>query len=167
MKRIWIHFLVWAEILIFSIGLSEIGLLCDILGRVFSRPWHKSYSKSVKLKVGHVYGALETCAWLGIHINLELFLFLFFEYSVQKKIDWRKSGGGVAIAPSAPCCRRACACVFIRIFQNIFRSWAILFFSKSEGRILDELRVSFKANKTHFLEGENPTFSVVSFFISF
>ena len=98
--RIWIHFLVWAEILIFSIGLSEIGLLCDILGRVFSRPWHKSYSKSVKLKVGHVYGALETCAWLGIHINSELFLFLFFEYFVQKKIAWRKSRG--AIAPSAP-----------------------------------------------------------------
>ena len=50
---IWIHFLVWAETLILSIGLSEIGLLCDILGRIFSRPWYKSYSKSVKLKVGH------------------------------------------------------------------------------------------------------------------
>ena len=39
-------------------------------------------------------------AWLGSHINLELFLFLFFEYSVQKKIAWQKSWG--AIAPSAP-----------------------------------------------------------------
>ena len=27
----------------------------------------------------------NTCAWLGIHINSELFLFLFFEYSVQNK----------------------------------------------------------------------------------
>ena len=33
--------------------------------------------------------------------------------------------------------------VFIRIFQNIPRNRAINFFSKSEGRILDELRVSF------------------------
>ena len=107
---------VWAEILIFTIGLSEIGLLCDILGHVFSRPWHKSYSKSVKLKVGHVYGALETCAWLGIHINAKLFLFLFFEYSVEKKIAWRKSEG--AIAPSAPpwCCR-AC-CLDVNILQE-------------------------------------------------
>ena len=97
MKRIWIHFLV---------GLSEIGLLCDILGRVFSRPWHKSYSKSVKLKVGHVYGALETCAWLGIHINSELFLFLLFEYSAQKKNclakKWEKGGGGYS--PLSPAC---------------------------------------------------------------
>ena len=30
---------------------------------------------------------------------------------------------------------------FIGILQNIFRSWA--FFSKSKGRILNELRVSF------------------------
>ena len=41
-----------------------------------------------------MYGALETCAWLGIHINLELFLFLFFEYSVKKKLLGKKRGGG-------------------------------------------------------------------------
>ena len=29
-------------------------------------------------------------------------LFLFLEYSVPKKIAWQKSGGGGAIAPSAP-----------------------------------------------------------------
>ena len=34
--------------------------------------------------------------------------------------------------------------VLIGILQNIFRSWAIIFFSKSKGHILDELRVSFK-----------------------
>ena len=33
--------------------------------------------------------------------------------------------------------------VFVAILQNIFQSWAIIFFSKSKGRILDELRVSF------------------------
>ena len=49
-----------------------------------------------------MYGTLETCAWFGIHINSELFLFLFLEYSVPKKIAWQKSGGGGAIAPSAP-----------------------------------------------------------------
>ena len=36
------------------------------------------------------------------------------------------------------------ALVFIAILQNIFRSWAIIFFSKSKGGILDELDVSFK-----------------------
>ena len=36
------------------------------------------------------------------------------------------------------------ALVFIAILQNIFRSWANIFFSKSKGRILDELHVSFK-----------------------
>ena len=41
-----------------------------------------------------MYGDLETCAWLGIYINPELFLFLFFEYSVQKKLLWEKVGGG-------------------------------------------------------------------------
>ena len=47
--------------------------------------------------MGHVYGALETCAWLGIHINSELFLFLFFEYSVQKKLLGEKGGGGYSL----------------------------------------------------------------------
>ena len=36
--------------------------------------------------------------------------------------------------------------VFIGILQNNFRSWAIIFYSKSKGHILDELRVSFKIN---------------------
>ena len=36
------------------------------------------------------------------------------------------------------------ACVFIFILQNIFRALAIIFFSKSRGRIFNELRVSFK-----------------------
>ena len=68
-------------------------------------PWKKNftvypslYSKSVKLKVGHVYGALETCAWLGIHINSELISLLWV--FCGKKIAWRKCGGG-AKAPSA------------------------------------------------------------------
>ena len=58
----------------------------------------------IELKVGHVYGASETCAWLGIHISLELFLFLFFEYSVQNKLLGENVGGGGkrAIGPSAP-----------------------------------------------------------------
>ena len=34
--------------------------------------------------------------------------------------------------------------VFIGFLQKIFQSWAIIFFSKFKGRILDELRVSFK-----------------------
>ena len=64
-----------------------------------------------------MYGDLETCAWLGIYINPELFLFLFFEYSVQKKLLWEKveegGGGGYgAIAPLAPRCRRASISLF-------------------------------------------------------
>ena len=35
--------------------------------------------------------------------------------------------------------------VFIAILHNNFWSGAIIFFSKSKGRILDELRVSFNA----------------------
>ena len=34
--------------------------------------------------------------------------------------------------------------MFIGILQKIFRSWAIIFLSKSKGRTLSELRVSFK-----------------------
>ena len=40
--------------------------------------------------------------------------------------------------------------LFIDTLQNIFRSWAFIFSSKSKGRILDELRVSF--NDTHMEE---------------
>ena len=39
-------------------------------------------------------------------------------------------------------------CVFIGILQNIFRSWAIIFFSKSSGRSLDKLCVSFVKNES-------------------
>ena len=46
------------------------------------------------------HGALETCALLDFDINSELFLFLFFEFSVQKKCLAKR--GGWAIAPSAP-----------------------------------------------------------------
>ena len=76
-------------------------------------PWKKNftvypslYSKSVKLKVGHVYGALETCAWLGIHINSELISLLWV--FCGKKIAWRKCGGG-GYSPLSPPrrCRRA------------------------------------------------------------
>ena len=42
--------------------------------------------------------------------------------------------------------------VFIGILQNLFRSWDIIFFSKSEGRILDELHVSFKQREILWLE---------------
>ena len=45
--------------------------------------------------MGYVYGALETRAWLGIHINSELFLFLFFKYSIQKKLLGKKVEGGL------------------------------------------------------------------------
>ena len=33
---------------------------------------------------------------------------------------------------------------FIGVLQNICRGWAIIFFWKSKGRIVNELRVSFK-----------------------
>ena len=49
------------------------------------------------------HGALEMCALLGIHINSELFLFLFFEFSVQKQIAWQKSEGeGRGYSPISP-----------------------------------------------------------------